>query len=1746
MIRCRYGRIARGGGSGWGLAGRAGPLVVVAVLVAALWGSPSWAQVDLPAAPSGLSYTATHESVTLTWDDPGDSSITGYQILRRARTSGATLMVHVDDTGSADTIYVDSGVAAGGEYVYRIKARNGAGLSGQSQALEVDVPEPPAEPESAVVGGSVVTLTYGSALDERSVPAASAFSVTVGGSAREVESVEVDADRVRLRMASVVQAGSTVALDYTAPAQNPLRESGGGPGVADLDGHSVSYTTHIYEGLAVDEDYRLGGVWSDGDTMWVGKLDNRRNGSNNYLRAYDLSTGLRDSTKDLQITAGLSRDSHIRGLWSDGDYMWVSISTTGASAKIYAYRMNPGGHGHGNRASSRDIQIAEGSPYNNSKPMGIWSDGETMWVINDASDSAVEYASQVWAYRMNPGGAGHGRVQRDKEFLLYVDLDVFNIAGNVEPRGLWSDGETMWVLDGNTCGIRDTTQCHVYAYILNPGAENHGRRVQSREFSLDMRRHPDTITGAEGFTVRWLHEIADAWSDGSTIWVQGTGRLSGHITIPDYGDKQVIGVPIPLYVRSATVDGAEIVLSYNDMLDASSAPSAGAFSVTVNGSARTVSNVAVDGARVRLTLASAVSFGDVVQLSYTPPSTNPLKSTGGYTRQPTLSGSEWVTNPADRLDEERVANLTSASAEIAVSSGLPDTSVGGLWADGEVLWVVEDQSNKLLSYGLDTASAGRTVTLAPANSDPTGVWSGGDRVWVADHADDKIYAYEAAGTAVPAEDISTLGTAGNNDPRGIWSDGATLWVADSADAKLYAYSLVGSAHADGARRKIVAGVRVPGWDVTLPAGVAATGVWANADAVWVADDQTDTVQAYPIRGVSLAPRFTLGRDPREPLYPRRSGPLDAVALRAALDAAVGDDVGHPVTAVSAVGSSITYSVGGDDGSDFAVDRSTGQLSAARVLNFSDGSEYSLRVTATDSEGRKDTAKVVVTTASPVLRSVTVDDDEVKITYNRLLNEGSVPGAAAYTVDVSGSPGEVTDVGVAEDTVTVTLAAPVWPFDTVEVTYAAPEDGAAVRAAGEDGEQARPFTSRGAVNETIIKIRPGGTPQGMWSDGTTMWVATRGGSLVAIDLQKRARDASQNINLGSAVRSAVGVWSNGTTVWVSNLNTRRLSAYDLALRRRDADKDISLDGGNTRPQGIWSDGTTIWVANRAGRSSKVFAYDLDRQRRDSGKDINLTNSNTDPIGIWSDGVTLWVADLADKRVYAYSLATNQRDSGKELTTASATKQPWGLWSDGTVMWISHNFNGGWLEPRRMRNAVTDPTYVFTSMERRFDENPAGVVDVGLPVRAVDADYDPLTYALSGTDVNSFDLDPATGQLRTKTGVDYDYETKSEYSLTVTASDSGGESDNVAVRVRVVDVPEPPAAPGDPTFSEIGLSTVRVSWAAPSDTGNGPITGYELQYRRVGTSGWEDGGASTGTSAVLSHLARGTRFEVQVRSVTASGESGWSGSGTVTTEANSPPAFSMDTITLQLDENTSPNRPVGAAVTADDTDDDTLSYSLGGTHSGSFTIDDESGQLSTKDTVVYDFETTPVYSVRVSADDGHGGTDRVTVRVELQNVDEPPTVRGDASPDYAENGTGQVARYTASDPEGDNITWSVAGTDAGDFTITDGVLSFGQTPNHESPADSNRDNVYLVVVQAWDGTSHGTLAVTVTVTNINEPAVVSGDASPDYAENRTGQVARYTASDPEEDDITWSVAGTDAGDFTITNPESTGRDSVVGVG
>ena len=98
-----------------------------------------------PAKPRGLSASATHDSVTLTWDDPGDDAINGYVILRRNRDDDPK--GHFDelvaDTGTADTTYTDDTVAAGTSYTYRIKAINEHGVSERSRWSHIDTPAAP-------------------------------------------------------------------------------------------------------------------------------------------------------------------------------------------------------------------------------------------------------------------------------------------------------------------------------------------------------------------------------------------------------------------------------------------------------------------------------------------------------------------------------------------------------------------------------------------------------------------------------------------------------------------------------------------------------------------------------------------------------------------------------------------------------------------------------------------------------------------------------------------------------------------------------------------------------------------------------------------------------------------------------------------------------------------------------------------------------------------------------------------------------------------------------------------------------------------------------------------------------------------------------------------------------------------------------------------------------------------------------------------------------------------------------------------------------------------------------------------------------------------------------------------------------------------------------------------------------------------------------------------------------------------
>ncbi len=122
--------------------------------------------------------------------------------------------------------------------------------------------------------------------------------------------------------------------------------------------------------------------------------------------------------------------------------------------------------------------------------------------------------------------------------------------------------------------------------------------------------------------------------------------------------------------------------------------------------------------------------------------------------------------------------------------------------------------------------------------------------------------------------------------------------------------------------------------------------------------------------------------------------------------------------------------------------------------------------------------------------------------------------------------------------------------------------------------------------------------------------------------------------------------------------------------------------------------------------------------------------------------------------------------------------------------------------------------------------------------------------------------------------------------------------------------------------------------------------------------------------------------------------------------------------------------------------------------------------------------------------------------------PAAFTSGATANVAEDSTGVIYTATASDPDGDPLTFSIfGGADASRFSITsDGDLSFAATPNFERPRDSGGDNVYDVTLRVSDSFQNTDLAVQITVTDGPEPyrlvRVATGLVEPLFLAGRPG--------------------------------------------
>jgi hypothetical protein len=133
-----------------------------------------------------------------------------------------------------------------------------------------------------------------------------------------------------------------------------------------------------------------------------------------------------------------------------------------------------------------------------------------------------------------------------------------------------------------------------------------------------------------------------------------------------------------------------------------------------------------------------------------------------------------------------------------------------------------------------------------------------------------------------------------------------------------------------------------------------------------------------------------------------------------------------------------------------------------------------------------------------------------------------------------------------------------------------------------------------------------------------------------------------------------------------------------------------------------------------------------------------------------------------------------------------------------------------------------------------------------------------------------------------------------------------------------------------------------------------------------------------------------------------------------------------------------------------------------------------------------------------------------------------------------GATSIGTVSASDVDGDNLTFSLSGADAGVISIgsTSGALSFNSPADFENPADDGGDNVYNVTARVGDGSAFDARDLVITVTNNNDAPVISSGGSYSVTENVT-VIGSVDATDADGDTLTYSLSGDDASLMTVSS-------------
>ena len=952
----------------------------------------------------------------------------------------------------------------------------------------------------------------------------------------------------------------------------------------------------------------------------------------------------------------------------------------------------------------------------------------------------------------------------------------------------------------------------------------------------------------------------------------------------------------------------------------------------------------------------------------------------------------------------------------------------------------------------------------------------------------------------------------------------------------------------------------------------------------------------------------------------------------------GTNIGAPVIATDVdSGDTLTYTLGVTDTDSFDIDADTGQLKTKAALDYERQTDYEVMVIATDTGDDGGAGALTGTiTVTINVRNVSVGDTEVA---NRApaFNDGP---STTRSVDENtkakaniGAPVVATDDDRG-DTLTYTLV------DAATAAFAIDEDTGQLKTkAALDHEHETNDTYMVMVTVTDGKNAEGTVDDAVVDDTITVTITVTDVNeapmfpAATIPPIKVAENTAAGANIGAPV-VATDVDSGDTA-----------DTLTYTLDGTDADSfaiESTADGGQLQTKApldyetktdyevmviATDDGVppltgtitvTINVENVEVAAGDTAVANSEPAFNDGPSTTRSVDENTAAgvdirAPVLAMKALLAEDDSADTLTYgllpgadAASFDIESTTAGGQLKTKAALNH-----EDKPSYMVTvtvtdgkdaeDNFDPAVDDTIRVTIMVTDvneaPAFATETATRSVDENTAAGEDIGLPVVATDVDDDTLTYALGGTHETSFAIESTTtgGQLQTLAALDY--ETQTDYEVTVIATDDGGTlSDEITVTINVADVSvangDDAVANSAPWFND-GLRTtrsVRENTAAGVDIGD-PVeatdsnTGDALTYTLVdaATAAFaidED----TGQLETKDELDYETTTSYMVTVTVSDGKNDLNNVDaevddriTVTIRVanevedpellNRPPRFLMESITLEVAENTAADENIGEPILAFDPDTaDSLTYGFDGDDAAKFTVDEgsntalftfnsETGQLKTN-RAIPSYEVARGYMVMLTVKDSKDEDDESDAdEVADSEIDVTITVT-DASdrPAFASDETGErsVAEntaagedigdpFTATDADTDAVvTYTLGGADSGSFDIDEdtGQLKTKAALDYEVvPAKTS----YMVTVTATNDDAADPLSskisVTITVTDVNEadPAFATETATRMVDENTAAGEdigAPVVATDVDSGDtLTYTLGGTDAASFDI---------------